>query len=217
MNPQRDALSEALHELAAEAPEASPELHARLDEAFLHHHSRRRLRNRAVVVMALIGAVAISVYWLRPHGEVAKSERLAPVSTTAQTSPIAAQTAQSPIPEPKLDLSKGVASVQRPIAIKTAVKPRTVPREVKQLRNNRAERPATGVESADFVALPTFDPAIPLGESRMIRMDLTGSALQLIGYPVDGQLLDRRIVTDVLVGQDGMPYAVRLVHARNVR
>ncbi len=73
------------------------------------------------------------------------------------------------------------------------------------------------MQAGDFVALPTFDPAIPVGESRMVRVDMPGSALQLIGYPVDGQLLDRRILTDVLVGQDGMPYAVRLVNTRNVR
>ena len=61
-----------------------------------------------------------------------------------------------------------------------------------------------------------FDPAVPVGESRMVRMDLPGSALQLIGYPVDGQLLDQRIVADVLVGEDGLPYAVRLVRTRNL-
>lgn len=66
------------------------------------------------------------------------------------------------------------------------------------------------------MALPTFDPAVPVGESHMVRMNLSGSALQLMGYPVDGQLLDRHILTDVLVGQDGMPYAVRLVQVRNV-
>jgi hypothetical protein len=48
----------------------------------------------------------------------------------------------------------------------------------------------------------------------MVRMDLPGSALQLIGYPVDEELLERRVLTDVLVGQDGMPYAVRFVQTR---
>jgi hypothetical protein len=63
--------------------------------------------------------------------------------------------------------------------------------------------------------LPTFDPAIPIGESCMVRLDLPGSALQLIGYPVDEELLERRVLTDVLVGQDGVPYAVRLVQTRS--
>jgi hypothetical protein len=75
---------------------------------------------------------------------------------------------------------------------------------------------APAITAGDFIALPTFDPAVPVGESRMVRMDLPGSALQLIGYPVDGQLLDRLIVADVLVGEDGLPYAVRLVRTRNL-
>ena len=84
-------------------------------------------------------------------------------------------------------------------------------------RNHReAETSPATIEAADFVALPSFDPAIPVGETHMVRMNLPGSALQLIGYPVDGQLLERHILTDVLVGQDGMPYAVRLVQTRNV-
>jgi hypothetical protein len=91
------------------------------------------------------------------------------------------------------------------------VKPESKP------RSHHAGPSPAPVETVDFVALPSFDPAIPVGESRMVRMDLPGSALQLIGYPVDGQLLDRRILTDVLVGQDGMPYAVRLVNTRNLR
>jgi hypothetical protein len=72
------------------------------------------------------------------------------------------------------------------------------------------------IAAGDFIALPSFDSAVPLGDSRMLRVDLPGSALQLIGYPIDGQLLDRRIVADVLVGQDGLPYAVRLVNAPNL-
>jgi hypothetical protein len=216
MNPQRDALSEALHELAAEAPEASPELHARLGAAFLQHHARRRMKQRLAVAMALVACVAIWVYWPRPNGQVAMNQTVAPVSQTEQTSPIAAKTVQSAASEPKV-LPKRVKPVEAPTVATSAMKPHVATRKVQELRNSTVEPPATTARSADFIALPTFDPAIPLGESRMIRMDLTGSALQLIGYPVDGQLLDRRIVTDVLVGQDGMPYAVRLVHARNVR
>ncbi len=62
-----------------------------------------------------------------------------------------------------------------------------------------------------FVALPMLDPAVPPGQSRLVRMEMPGSALQLIGYPITEDLLERRVVADVLVGQDGVPYAVRLV------
>jgi hypothetical protein len=209
MNPQRDTLSEALREMAAASPEVSPELGARLTTAFARHHSQRRLRQQVAVVVALAACVAISVYWLRPRGQVAKIKMVEP----------ATQTAQAPSPaislEPKGVVPENRGQSQAPPVAKAAVKPQVQPKQVAKPRNHAIEPPATD-ETGDFVALSTFDPAVPLGGSRMVRMDLSGSALQLIGYPVDGQLLDRRIVTDVLVGQDGMPYAVRLVQTRNV-
>ena len=214
MNPQRDALSEALREMAAASPEASPELGARLSGAFARHHVQRR-RRRAVVVLGLAACLAMSVYWLRPHREASTARVVAPTPQTAQSPSPAPRTAQGPLPEPKTAATEGpkipVPSVARtgetqPVHLTTAAKP----------RRRDVQRSPAAVETADFIALPTFDPAVPVGESHMVRMDLPGSALQLIGYPVDGQLLDRRILTDVLVGQDGMPYAVRLVPTRNV-
>ena len=205
MNPQRDALSEALHELAATSPEASRELHARLGEAFVHHHARRRQRRRLAVVAALVLCVGISAYWLRPRGEVAKVKVVEPAS----------QTAKAPSPEPKI-VAPESPKLPAPSIARASRKPRVrVKHETEPDTHDAQPSPAT-FETADFVALPSFDPAIPVGESRMVRMDLPGSALQLMGYPVEGQLLDHRIVTDVLVGQDGMPYAVRLVQARNI-
>lgn len=206
MNPQRDILSDALREMASASPEGSPELRARLDAAFAHHHAWRR-RKRAAVVVILAGCVAISAYWLKSRAEIAKVKVAAPAS----------QTAQAASPAPLVLAPEKPTPAQRPSVATAAVKARVQPKQVKKVRNHVAETPAVTAESTDFVALPTFDPDIPVGDSRMVRMDLPGSALQLIGYPVDGRLLDRRILTDVLVGQDGMPYAVRLVQTRNVR
>lgn len=212
MNPQRDAWSDALRELAATSPEASPELHARLGHAFAHHHARRRMRQRISVVLALAVCIGISVYWLRPHGQVAKVKFVEP----------AAQAAKAPAPVPQVVIPQDPERPQPPAVAKAAIKPRVHPKQADNLDStaakvsNHVEPQPVAADTGDFVALSTFDPAIPIGESRMVRIDLPGSALQLIGYPVEGQLLDRRILTDVLVGQDGMPYAVRLVRTRNV-
>jgi hypothetical protein len=157
-------------------------------------------------VVALAACVAISAYWLRPHGEIGKVKVVEP----------AAQTAQAPTPAPRVVAPENPQRTQEPAIAKAAAKPHMPTNQVKKPRNHAVEPAPDTAESGDFIALSTFDPAVPLGESRMVRMDLPGSALQLIGYPVDGQLLDRRIVTDVLVGQDGMPYAVRLVQTRNL-
>ena len=212
MNPSRtpeprgpgraDSLPEALRELAAASPEASPELGSKLSSAFARHHVQRR-RRRAAVVLALAACLAVLGYWFGPHRE-----------------PVIVKVARPSSPEPESAQKKDVAPESpKPVApsvARTTAKPRMHAKREAQPQSQAVEAPAATVEASDFVALPTFDPAIPVGESHMVRMDLPGSELQLMGYPVEGQFLDRRIVTDVLVGQDGMPYAVRLVPTRNV-
>jgi len=204
MNPEKDTLSEALRELAANSPQASQNLGANLQQAFARHHARRRLRQRTIVAVGLAACVAISVGLLRTGRQ----------TRTAQTVTPSSQVAKAPLPEQKVAPPEGSKRGVQTIA-KSAARPRIHKKEMNKPQSSRIE-PSTTVEPGDFVALSTFDPAVPLGESRIVRMDLPGSALQLIGYPVEGQLLDRRIVTDILVGQDGMPYAVRLIQARNV-
>jgi hypothetical protein len=59
--------------------------------------------------------------------------------------------------------------------------------------------------------LPSFDPAVPLENSQVIRLQMPGGALALVGIPVAPDLADQPIVADIAVAQDGRPYAVRLV------
>jgi len=204
MNPHRDRFLAELRELTAASPQASPELRERLSREFARYHSRRRWRNRAALAVGLAACLAISVALLR-RGKP---------TTALKTVEPSSQTSQAPPPETKLLASEG-SQAPAPSIAKAASKPRVHSRRTMET-GRRPESARITPEAGDFIALPTFDPAIPLGESRMVRVDLPGSALQQIGYPIDGQLLDRRILTDVLVGQDGMPYAVRLVQARNI-
>lgn len=204
MNPQRDRLSEALRELASASPEASSELHARLGESFAQHHAQRRLRQRTAVVVALAACVAIFLVALR----ISKRNGTANVIDPSPT------TAQAPSPERK-KVAPEAPKVARPSVARASGKSGLHARSEPKPRSRGVESAPATVAAADFIALPTFDPAIPVGESHMVRMNLAGSALQLMGYPVEGPLLDRHILTDVLVGQDGMPYAVRLVQTRN--
>lgn len=205
MNPQRDTLPEALRELAAASPQASPELGARLNCEFTRHHARRRRRNRAAFAIGLAACLAISVALFRTGKQTAPVKLVDPASQTAKT----------PSPEPKTAASQS-PEIPSPSIAKVAAKPRVHSKPAIEARNRRPEPPIAAPTAGDFVALPTFDPSIPLGVSRMVRVDMPGSALQLIGYPIDGQLLDRRVIADVLVGQDGVPYAVRLVQTANV-
>ena len=206
MNPQRDAMSEVLRELAGASPEASPEVGARLREAFTLHHVRRRMRQRVAVGVGLVACLAVSTVLLHSSNRARTVKMIEPTVQNTTTSSS----------ERKVVAPESPRHTEETVIAKAAMKPRSLKKQVKKLRAHNIEALRATVAAADFVALPTFDPAIPTGQSRIVRIDLPGSALQLIGYPVEGQLLDRRILTDVLVGQDGMPYAVRLVQSRNV-
>lgn len=203
VNQSPDKLSQALHELAEASPRsAPPELGVSLKDAFARHHARRQQRKVAFVV-ALAACLALAIAILR-------NGKLTP-DTTAAKKP--GQSIQVPNPQAEV-----AAAISDPVKTEThpAAKPHVSGRKRKQKppSSEVSGKPIT-VASGDFVALPTFDPALPVAQSRLLRVELPGPALQLMGYPIDGRLLNRHVLTDLLVGQDGMPYAVRLVQTSN--
>ena len=206
MNPQEDALLEALQELAAASPQGAPsELGASLRSAFARHHSLRRKRQVALVAsLAVCLATLLAWLWVgrAPHpGTTAKQAAAVTQGSSAPAAFVARENGSLP-----------------PRATPAVDSPRKAQLKARSRAHGTSHAVAPAVVAAgDFVALPMFDPAIPIGQSRMVRLDLPGSALQLIGYPVDEELLERRVLTDVLVGQDGVPYAVRLVQTRTIR
>jgi hypothetical protein len=63
-----------------------------------------------------------------------------------------------------------------------------------------------------FVALPSFA-MVPAGdELRVIRLEMPGADLRLVGAPVGEEIAGRRVTADFVVGHDGTPYAMRLVN-----
>jgi hypothetical protein len=46
---------------------------------------------------------------------------------------------------------------------------------------------------------------------QIVRLELTGAELRMVGAPVTEELADRRVRADFLIGRDGTPYGVRLV------
>lgn len=65
--------------------------------------------------------------------------------------------------------------------------------------------------ASGFVALPAFA-MLPAGdELRVVRLDMRGEDLRLVGARVTEEIAARRITADFVVGHDGTPYAVRLV------
>jgi len=75
-------------------------------------------------------------------------------------------------------------------------------------------RQQTTTSSADenaFMPLDAYDPAMTPSELQVVRLELSGADLRLMGAPVGEDLSDRRLLADIVVGNDGTPYAVRIV------
>ena len=55
---------------------------------------------------------------------------------------------------------------------------------------------------------------IPAGdELRVVRLEMPGEDLRLVGAPVMEKLAGRHVTADFVVGHDGTPYAFRLVQS----
>jgi len=62
-----------------------------------------------------------------------------------------------------------------------------------------------------FVPLPYSQSGVPVGQAVVMRVQLSGSDLGLLGVPVPAASRRERIGADVLVGQDGVARAVRFI------
>jgi len=187
MNLPDNRLTAALRHLSANGPRsAPPALGNLLQTEFRRHHLRRRReRNARILLAAACFAVSIGAFLiLRPH-----ASNTAAIHEPLQTKLPSQANHSERLAEPKTTLLRAVNS-----------------RASHRTRKN----PASAADR--FVALPTFDPAMPIDHLEMVRVDLPGRALRLVGFPVSEEVADRRVVADVLVAQDGTPYALRLVH-----
>jgi hypothetical protein len=195
MNPdsvKSDArLAGALRAMAAAAPAEAPrELGDALSKAFRRHHARRRTVRRSAIALAILLA-------LFSAGRLLVLKPLAPASVKSP--------AISPVGVPP-QATTGTAV--RPSA--SSATPGATP-GVRHLKSKR--QPAASPR--DFVALASFDQAARDEDLRVVRLELTGRALRLAGAPVSEEMADRRVLADFVVGQDGTPYAVRLVPRRH--
>ena len=185
-------LSTMLRQAGANAPQsAPPALGEKLKSEFRRHHIRRRReRNARIILVAACLAVSVMTFLkLRPR----------PLNVAANRDPV--QTAP-----PR---QANVAAEQ----------PKSNPAQRKSIRkpasSQTRKRPEVAVDR--FVALPTFNSAIPIDHLEIVRVNIPGRDLRLVGFPVSEEIADRRVVADVLLAQDGTPYALRLVQNSTIK
>jgi hypothetical protein len=192
MSQPDNRLSAALRRLSAIGPRgAPPALGDALKREFRRHHLRRRRERNARIFLAA-GCLAASVgafLILRPRRP----------NTAALHEPL-----QTTLPS--MANISAESSEPKPAQLRTVRN--HVPNRIRKSPTSAADR---------FVALPTFDPAIPIDHLEMVRVDLPGRALRLVGFPVSEEVADRRVVADVLLAQDGTPYALRLVQNSRIK
>jgi len=192
MNEHNSQLSAMLRRAAANAPQgAPPALVEKLRNEFRQHHIRRpRERNaRILLVAACLVASVMTFLRLRPR----------PSNTAAMR-----ELVQTPPPQ------QASSAVDAP---KSNATPRKFVRKPASTQTRR--RPEIATER--FIALPTFDSAVPVDHLEMVRVDIPGRDLRLVGFPVSEEIANRRVVADILVAQDGTPYALRLVQNSAVK
>ena len=106
-----------------------------------------------------------------------------------------------PAPAPAREVVTQAVVVQPEAAPAVAVK---TPR--------RARRPVTRTQEVVTDFFPLMDPAPPFERGQLLRVELPASAMQMVGLPVREDRLADPVQADVLVGEEGLPRAIRFVN-----
>lgn len=180
-----DWLPEALRELGeASGRHAPPQVGAALKDAFLRRHAaRRRAQNLRLALIAAMVLITAGAVLLRS-------------------------------PRPGGEISKQSLSLQTPHAVEparvgTALAVNAPVETMRAASRSKAQTPEQAQRR--FVALPAYEPQLSHEDLRVVRLQLSGNALRLVGVPVQEESTDRMLLADFVVGQDGTPYAFRLV------
>jgi hypothetical protein len=183
-------LSAAMRRLATSSRQGAPaEIGAGLATAFRRHHTRRRrIRYASIAGLVVCFLASAGLLFL----QTPRTPRPAQNATQAHIEPAS-------------------LPVQAPEVKQTASIPVDKPKSVRNLSHPKVT--ATKVAySREFVALPGYDPEVPVADLHIVRVQLPTSTLWQMGAPINPAGLDRRVLADFVVNQDGTPYGVRLVH-----
>ena len=75
----------------------------------------------------------------------------------------------------------------------------------------RVRKPVTRPQEVVTAFFPLMDPAPPFERGQLLRVELPASAMQMVGLPVREDRLADSVQADVLVGEEGLPRAIRFV------
>ncbi len=162
--------------------EASPEMEARLMDAFRSRQVRRRRRWAGMAALAA-GLAIGALLWTHRVPQ-----------TAARAVPLVSLAPEAPQPAP-------AAVVSAPKLVRA---PHRAARKIAAVRQPESREIVT-----DFFPLMSSSRSFERGQ--LLRVELPASAMQTVGLPVRQEHLDDLVQADVLVGEEGMPRAIRFV------
>ena len=196
--------------------EAPPDVEARLRREFRAHRTKLARRRRAVwTATATLAAGLVMAAMLMPRipAPGTKPSKAGPAASTISTNE------RSPIPEPASKHQRPLQAAyagsesspaRAPKVVSSVVRPSTlaVPPKV---------APAPEAQAAETVTdfFPLLDPAPPFERGEILRVNVPASVMRTVGLPVREERMSDRVQADILVGEEGLPRAIRFVS--NVR
>ena len=210
------ALSAALHALAASSTAASaPE---RVEE-FLRGEMRQRRSAVAPIgtsrtpqarrwalggIAGLAAAALISVVLLKPE-----ILRLARGNSPAGSTQTVGETAQGTEATAQVAPASGTSETSAAPDVKS---PAAGNSSTDNAAGASAASPEADTEYAtSYIALPSAEGAISAEDQTVVRVSMPRSALASFGLPVRSDGADSNVLADFVLGEDGMPRAIRLV------
>lgn len=170
-----------------------------LEAGLLAHFDRVRKPRRRFplwLVPALAGAAAGILAWvfLAP----------APRSVTRPVEPVRTVKAAPP----PVSVAPKMPEASRSVALRLAKVPR------RRVPPTKVEQAAAQPEQeAPFTAIPYAAPLLPTERAEVVRVNLSATALSSMGVPVWGADPGMRLNAELVVGENGLARAVRLVRS----
>ena len=183
---KEDYVLQALRALAEHdrEREAPPEVEARLLGEF---RSRRRSGRHWAVIAAIAASLVITALWWTNRVPQPAVSAGPPVLHIPETAGLFSEAEPTPkVVRAPLKVAPGAPAVRL---------------------SERQPQPHEVV--TDF--FPLMNPAPSFGRGQMLRVQLPAAAMQTVGLPVREEHLDDLVQADVLVGEEGMPRAIRFV------
>lgn len=195
------ALSAALSALAAKSTEApSPVLEDILRGAFRRQTATKSAsttkRFVAGIGFAAAAAFLVAAAWIGTRAEKPVIGSQPKLSGQQRSSPTVESVSSAPATSQIIEPAGAGARVNR------------------QAIHQPSAHPASsqvGETTTEFIRLPYTDPLLPTEQANIFRVQMPEAALAAYGLPVDGSHLDSRIDADLVVGQDGVPRAIRFI------